>query len=337
MSGRRPGALVVMALTVACIGGSGCAGVQSALNPAGPQARSIASLTWWFFAVCGVVYVLVIGSLFWALFRKRSETDDGEGTHRRLAVIISAAVAVTIGTVVALTISSVAAGRGLLSPSAPGAITVDAIGHQWWWEFQYHDVSPNEIVNSPNELHIPVGVPVVIKAMSRDVIHSFWVPNLHGKRDLIPGMTTHTWIQADQPGVYRGQCAEFCGQQHANMAFSVVAEPMEDFLRWLQHQRTGARPPETDEQRRGRDVFLRGPCVMCHTIRGTSAGSRVGPDLTHVASRHTIAAGTLPNTSSHRAGWVADSQAIKPGNRMPANLVRGDDLRAVLAYLETLR
>jgi cytochrome c oxidase subunit 2 len=312
-------------------------GVQNALDPAGPLAAAISSLTWWFFGVLAVVYVLVIGALVWAIVRRRTAADDSPETGHRLGLSITAAATVTVVTLVVLTYASVATGRGLLSPSGPGAITVDVIGHQWWWEFQYHDVSPSEIVNAPNELHIPVGVPVAIRAISRDVIHSFWVPSLHGKRDLIPGMVTHTWIQADEPGVYRGQCAEFCGHQHANMAFLVVAEPMEQFTAWLQQQRRGAPPPQTDEQQRGHDVFMRGPCVMCHTIRGTSAGSRVGPDLTHVASRQTIAAGTLPNTRGHRAGWIADSQSIKPGNRMPPNLVQGEDLQAILAYLETLR
>jgi cytochrome c oxidase subunit 2 len=240
-------------------------------------------------------------------------------------------------TLVGLTVTSVVAGRGLLSPSAPGAITINVIGHQWWWDFVYDDVSPNQVFSSPNELHIPVGVPVVLKAESRDVIHSFWVPNLHGKRDLIPGFATHTWIQADKPGVYRGQCAEFCGHQHAHMAFLVVVEPMDQFLTWIDHQRQGAPPPADDVKQRGHDVFMQGPCVMCHTIRGTAAGSRVGPDLTHVASRQTIAAGTLPMTRGHLAGWISNSQSVKPGNRMPPTLLSGDDLQALLAYLETLR
>ncbi len=316
---------------------SACGGVQNPLNPAGPQAASIAWLTWTFFGVCAVVYVLVMTALAWSLVRRRRASDDAPETDRRLRMVVTGAVGVTVVTLVVLTFASVVTGRGMLSPSGPGAITIDAIGHQWWWEFQYHDVSPNEVVNSPNELHIPVGVPIVIRAMSRDVIHSFWVPNLQGKRDLVPGLVTHTWIQADRPGVYRGQCAEFCGHQHANMAFLVVAEPMDRFLAWVQHQRRGAPQPQTDVQRRGHDVFMKGPCVMCHTIRGTSAGSRVGPDLTHVASRQTIAAGTLSNTRGHRAGWIADSQSIKPGNRMPPNLIGGEDLLAVLAYLETLR
>jgi cytochrome c oxidase subunit II len=311
--------------------------LQSALDPAGPQARMIAEVTWWFFGVCAVVYAVVIGLLLWAALRRRRESDDDPATSRKLGRVVATGVGVTIAIIVALTVVSVVAGRGLTSPSGPGAITVDVIGHQWWWEFQYHDVSANERVNSPNELHVPVGVPVALKAMSRDVIHSFWVPSLHGKRDLIPGMVTHTWIQADRPGVYRGQCAEFCGHQHANMAFLVVAEPAEKFQQWLVSQRRGAPQPQTDAQKRGHDVFMTGPCVMCHTIRGTPAGSRIGPDLTHVAGRLTLAAGTLPRTRGHLAGWIMDSQSIKPGNRMPPNALKGDDLQALLAYLETLR
>jgi cytochrome c oxidase subunit 2 len=311
--------------------------VQSVLDPAGPQARTIAEVTWWFFGLLTVVYVLVMGALLWAVLRRRRDSDDAPETSRRLTTVVASAVGVTIATLVVLSVVSVVAGRGLTSPSGPGAITIDVIGHQWWWEFQYHDVSANERVNSPNELHIPVGVPVALKAMSRDVIHSFWVPNLHGKRDLIPGMVTHTWIQADRPGVYRGQCAEFCGHQHANMAFLVVAEPAEKFQQWLIQQRKGAPQPKTDAQKRGHDIFMSGPCVMCHTIRGTPAGSRVGPDLTHVAGRLTLAAGTLPRTRGHLAGWIMDSQSIKPGNRMPPNALTGDDLQALLAYLETLR
>jgi cytochrome c oxidase subunit 2 len=316
---------------------AGCGGVQTPLNPSGPQASAIAALTWWFFGVCAAVYVLVMAAVVWAIVRRRQASDDLPATSRRLGLAVTAATGVTVATLVILTVSSVVAGRGLNAPSGPGAVTVDVIGHQWWWDFQYHDVSPSEVVSSPNELHIPVGVPVVIKAMSRDVIHSFWVPNLQGKRDLVPGMVTHTWIQADEPGVYRGQCAEFCGHQHANMAFLVVAEPMAQFRAWLAGQRASAPAPSTPEAQRGHDVFMTTSCALCHTIRGTSAGSRVGPDLTHVASRQTIAAGTLPNTRGHRAGWIADPQSIKPGTRMPANPLSGPDLQALLAYLETLR
>jgi cytochrome c oxidase subunit II len=311
--------------------------IQSPLNPAGPQAATIAALSVVFFTICAAVYVLTIGALLWAIFRRRQQTDDSPRTSRRLATVVAAAGGVTALTLVALTVADAAAQRRVMKPSPPGALTIEAVGHQWWWDFQYQGASPQEFVSSPNELHIPVGVPITIKTSSRDVIHSFWVPNLIGKRDLIPGMTTQMLLQADEAGTYRGQCAEFCGHQHAHMAFLVVAEPMEEFQRWMQRQRSGAPQPATDEQKRGHDVFMAGPCVMCHTIRATSAGARFGPDLTHVASRRTIAAGTLTTSRAHLADWIRDSQAVKPGNRMPPNVVRPEHLDALLAYLETLQ
>ena len=316
---------------------AGCHGQQSVFAPEGPAARSIARHGWFLFTVCGVIYVAVLATTAWALLRRRDEGDGGTAVDRRLGRAVTVAVALTTVTLVTLLVSSVLAGRGLTSPSGAGAVTIDVIGHQWWWEFQYRDVSPSEFVTSPNELHIPVGVPVVLKAQSRDVIHSFWVPNLHGKRDLIPGQITQTWLQADRPGVFRGQCAEFCGPQHAKMAFTVVAEPMDRFKQWLQQQRESARAPETTEQSAGQRVFLSTTCVMCHTIRGTSAGSRVGPELTHIASRSSLGAGTLPNTPEHLARWVRDPQAIKPGTRMPAATLSPADLQALLAYLGSLR
>jgi cytochrome c oxidase subunit 2 len=276
-----------------------------------------------------------------AITRRRHDSDHLPATTFRLARNVVLASAATVVVLVGVAVITFASDRGLNSPSGPGAITVDVIGHQWWWEFQYRDVSPQDFVTTPNELHIPVGVPIVLKATSRDVVHSFWVPNLHGKRDLIPGEITHTWIQADRPGVYRGQCAEFCGHQHAKMAFVVVAEPMDTFLAWLRHQRRPAVQPPDDasgaELRRGRDVFMQGPCVTCHTIRGTDAGSRVGPELTHVGSRMTLGAGTLPNTRDHLARWIANAQLVKPGNRMPAVALGETELDALVAYLRSLR
>jgi cytochrome c oxidase subunit 2 len=172
---------------------------------------------------------------------------------------------------------------------------------------------------------------------SRDVIHSFWAPNLSGKKDLIPGKATETWFQADTPGVYRAQCAEFCGHQHAKMALFVVAEPMDRFLAWLESQRHAATPPSDSTAKKGEQVFMAGSCALCHQISGTPAAAHLGPDLTHLASRLTIAAGTLPNTRDYRAGWIIDPQAIKPGTLMPATQLTPDELTALLAYLETLK
>ena len=173
--------------------------------------------------------------------------------------------------------------------------------------------------------------------LSTDVIHSLWIPNLQGKIDLVPGRLNELWLRADQPGVYRGQCAEYCGLQHAKMALVVVADSPDDFERWPAANRAPASPPTTPEEQRGRDIVERGPCAMCHTIAGTSAGGRSAPDLTHLASRSTIGAGTLPNTKGYLAGWIADPQHIKPGNRMPPTGLNGEELQAVLAYLETLK
>lgn len=329
---RAPGLFAVGSLFLAS-----CSGNQAALNPHGPIARSIAVHAWSLIAICSAVYVAVMIVFFIALGRRRRESDDSPETTARLTRHVVIAVALTVLILVGMATSSVIAGRGTYSPSGAGAITVDVVGHQWWWDFQYHDITPSDVFTSPNELHIPVGVPVVLKVMSTDVIHSFWVPNLMAKRDLIPGIITNTWIQADEPGVYRGQCAEFCGHQHAHMAFNVVAEPMEKFQAWVRQQRQAGAEPATDAQRRGRDVFMQSPCVTCHSIRGTEAGSHVGPELTHVASRLTLAAGTLPNARGHLAGWIANSQSIKPGNRMPPNALAPEDLQALLAYVRSLR
>jgi cytochrome c oxidase subunit II len=310
---------------------------QAVFSAHGPGAQVIADLSRIYFGVCAVVYVLVVAAMFWAIGRRGRESDATEKAGARITRTVAAATIVTALTLVFFTVINFAAARGLGPTRGPDAITVDVIGHQWWWEFQYRDVTPSDWVNSPNELHIPVGVRVALNVSSRDVIHSFWVPNLQGKRDLIPGMTTRFWIQADAPGTYRGQCAEFCGFQHAQMALLVVAEPMDEFLAWIANQRKPAREPATDDERRGRDLFLQSSCVLCHTIRGTDAGSRVGPELTHVASRQSIAAGTLPNTRQDLERWIADPHAVKPGVRMPASPLAGADLQAVVTFVRSLQ
>jgi cytochrome c oxidase subunit II len=186
-------------------------------------------------------------------------------------------------------------------------------------------------------LHIPVGRTVSIKLLANDVIHSFWVPALHGKLDAIPGHEAKLWLRADRAGIYRGQCAEYCGHQHAHMAFVVVAEPSDDFERWIQAQRQTAHQPETADAQRGLQLVQQSACVMCHTIRGTAAGGRIAPDLTHFATRSTIAAGTRPRTPEHLDEWIRDPQAIKPGNRMPQLALSDADRKAIVTYLEQLK
>jgi cytochrome c oxidase subunit 2 len=233
---------------------------------------------------------------------------------------------------------SFSSGRSLTADlSQKNGLSIEVTAHQWWWEVRYDDVDASNVFTTANEIHIPVGVPVTFTLHGGDVIHSFWVPNLGGKKDLIPGKVSTIWLQADKPGVYRGQCAEYCGLQHARMAFWIVADPQDQFNAWRQDQNQTSVQPATDSQRRGQQVFLSATCVMCHAINGTPAGSNVGPNLTHVGSRNTIAAATLSNTREHLARWIVDSQQFKPGNKMPQNNLGQADLDAVVDYLQSLK
>jgi cytochrome c oxidase subunit 2 len=251
--------------------------------------------------------------------------------------VVAVALGATVVLLFVILTASVLTGHAMSGLKSKNPIAIDVIGHQWWWEVRYEATQADQTVVTANEIHIPVGQPVVIKTSSRDVIHSFWAPNIQGKRDLIPGYENALWLQADRPGVFRGQCAEFCGHQHAHMAFFVVAEPLDKFQSWLKQQVSTPPPPGDPDAIEGQQVFLSHPCVMCHTIRGSDAGAKAGPDLTHIASRMTIGAGTLTNTKGNLAAWILDSQSIKPGNMMPPNLLKADDLNALLTYLETLK
>jgi cytochrome c oxidase subunit 2 len=328
---------------------SGCAGVQSALDPAGPQAGRIGGLWWLMLYTLTAVFLVVMAVLLVAAFRPRGayrgETPHAPDTkpepdrERHMSRAVMGGMVVTTCILFVLLVSSFLTGRALYSIAAPSedALTVKVTGYQWWWKVEYDNRNPAYIVTTANEIHIPVGRPVLFKLKSNDVIHSFWVPNLHGKTDLVPGHETTTWIRADRTGTFRGQCAEFCGHQHAHMAFTVVVETDEQFKAWYDAQLRPAAEPSTPEQARGRQVFMSSPCIMCHRIQGTDAGGAVGPDLTHIASRPTIAAGTLENTRGHLAGWVADSQQFKPGNRMPPNNLEPADLPPLLDYLQSLK
>jgi cytochrome c oxidase subunit II len=311
---------------------------QSMLGAAGPHAAGVESLWWLFFWITAGVYVLVMIALLVAVLRRRRPVDPRDpAASRRAGVVITGATGVTLVLLFVLLISSVRTGRYSIQGLAdPSHLNIKLTGNQWWWNVEYESTIASQRVRTANEIHIPTGRPVLLKLRSSDVIHSFWVPNLAGKKDLIPGHETELWIQADRPGVYRGQCAEFCGPQHAHMALAVVAEPADKYAAWLDAQRRPAAEPQDQIAKRGRDVFLSGPCVMCHSIRGTGAGGRTAPDLTHLGSRLTLAAGTVPNTPGHLAGWITDAQGIKPGNRMPTIGIGGEDLQALLKYLQTL-
>jgi cytochrome c oxidase subunit II len=311
----------------------GCANAPSVLAPAGPAAQTLSTLWWVLFAIAAIVFVVVMGLLSYALFRRRRAGGSVGGTvgSSRFFVAIGGGLVPAI-ILVGVMIYTVSVQRALSMPSEP-ALRVQLIGHQWWWEVRY----PDEGVVTANEVHIPAGTPVLFELTSADVIHSFWPPQLQAKMDMLPGQTNTTWLTADQPGVYRAQCAEYCGLQHAHMGLMIVAEPEQQYAAWIQGQRENAPRPADPVLKQGEQVFLGSACVYCHTIRGTVATGKIGPDLTHIATRQTIGAGILPNNVGNLSGWIVNSQTIKPGNQMPPMYLNGDDLNAVVAYLQSLR
>jgi cytochrome c oxidase subunit II len=314
------------------------------LSPASPQAGHVATLFWWMLGVSAVVYVAVLLMFLLAAFRRRrTGMPNAEGkievspaVTRRLTTSVVIATGATVLTLLVFLVTDFAVGR-TIGNKPDRMLTVEVTGQQWWWEFTYKDPDPSLQFTTANEVHVPVGVPIQFQLRSRDVIHSVWLPNLRGKRDMVPGYVTSLWFRADTPGVYRGQCAEFCGHQHAKMAMVVIAEPRDRWERWVAHERLPSTASTDSLISAGQKVFLTAPCSNCHTIRGTDAAGTVGPDLTHLMSRTTIAAASLPNTRGHLAGWIVDPQSIKPGARMPANQLGPNELQALLAYLETLR
>jgi cytochrome c oxidase subunit 2 len=305
---------------------------QSALDPGGVNAERIKGLGTFFVWLLGAIFLAVILLALAALLRR------GEPTERRLSTAVSVATAATVLILLGLVIVSVSVGKAVSGPANPSnALAIEVTGNQWWWYVRYPDEDASRIVVTANELHIPVGRPVMIRGNSNDVIHSFWVPGLQGKRDLIPGHSTTEWIEADKPGRFRGQCAEFCGLQHAHMAVWVIAEAPADFEHWLAHQTEPAAIPSDELKRRGQEVFLNSACVLCHSIQGTTAAGQVAPDLTHFGSRLTIAAGTLANNKGNLAGWISDPQSIKPGTHMATVPVASEDMQPLIEYLESLQ
>ena len=336
---------LLLGLSLAGCGG----GSQSVLEPAGAQAYRIEDLWWLFFGVTGIVYLIVMAVVLIALLRSRREQKRASSdtqpdlapdqqSEKRIGNVIKASVGLTIVILFLFMVSSFRAGREITSLyRAENPLVIKIVGRQWWWEVEYrHDV-PSQNVTTANEIHIPVGRPVRLELESTDVIHSFWVPNLHGKKDLVPGYKTSFIFQADEPGTYWGQCAEFCGHQHAKMRFVVVAESEADFNNWYTAQQQPSVPPSTDLEKRGQEIFLVTTCTQCHTVQGTPANGRVGPNLTHIASRPYIAAGSLRNTEETLAGWILNPHASKPGVRMPMNTYSNEDQQALVAYLKSLK
>ncbi|HEY8580159.1 MAG TPA: cytochrome c oxidase subunit II [Beijerinckiaceae bacterium] len=319
---------------------AGCEEWQSALHPAGPKAGAAADLFWLFTWICAAVWILVLLAMLVALFRRRSARADplarDPAVERRSTIVVAACVAATSVVLVGLTALSYAGQRALFGPAQPDVV-IQLIGRQWWWEARYEDDQPSRAFTTANEIHIPVGALVRLKLESADVIHSFWAPNLAGKLDLVPGRQNTLDFQADRPGVYRAQCAEFCGYQHAHMGLHVVAEPREAFDAWRARQIAAREPPEDAERREGERIFLSKPCASCHTVRGSGAGGRIGPDLTHIGGRRYLAAGLLPTNVGSLAAWITDPQSLKPGAHMPAVDLQPHEVQPLARYLEGLK
>jgi cytochrome c oxidase subunit 2 len=312
---------------------TGCESNQSVTSPVTEPAREIDTLWWAMFAGAMVVFAVVIGLLVLAYVRRRGAVDHDDRVP--YMVILGGGM---VAPIVALGVLFVFVLRVMPAVSAPTPgstrLTVEVISHQWFWEVRY----PGTAAVTANEIHIPAGTPVDLVGRTGDVIHSFWVPRLNRKIDLIPGRTNRIELDVSRPGVYRGQCSEFCGLGHAEMAFNVVVQPPAAFRQWLAAEARPATAPASGEAALGEQVFLSQSCADCHTIRGTSAAGRVGPDLTHVGSRQTLAALTLENTPESLYDWISNPQAYKPGSRMPGfGSLPASDRHALVAYLEGLR
>lgn len=308
-----------------------CSWVSGFPHPASSDANIVSTLAAWMFAVSFLVLLVTLGLLLVGIgLQWRGERK----ISRRWARVL-----VFGGGVVApfLTVATISASGLIISSETEGKVAtrgqaIRVIGERWWWEFQYVDENGEVIATTANELHLPVGQRSRLELISDNVIHSFWAPNLQGKTDLVPGTVNTLSIEPDVAGVFRGQCAELCGLQHAMMGFLVIAQPPAEFDAWLARQ---SEPAQTDESE-GVDIFFREGCAGCHTIRGIDAKGVQGPDLTHLASRRTIAAARLPNTRDNLRTWIAVGQTVKPGNLMPEFLLQPDEFSALLDFLEAL-
>lgn len=306
--------------------------LQSVLAPAGEAAARIATLSWVLIIGASLIFIAVMGLLGRAMY-----AHGGRPLRTRLW-IVGGGVVFPLAVLGVLLAWSMARTPEWLARPPPGALIVGITAHMWWWEVRYRDPASGQEVALANELHLPVGRPVWLGLSSPDVIHSFWVPALGGKMDMVPGRVDHLMVQASQAGVYRGQCAEYCGEQHARMALHVLARPADEFDAWLAAQAQAAAVPASPVLARGKQAFLEQRCNACHTVRGVSEEGRLGPDLTHVGSRLYLGAGTLRNSPGAMAHWVADVQAIKPGARMPSSSgMDAGTLVALAAWLEHLQ
>jgi cytochrome c oxidase subunit II len=312
------------------------------LFPASANARDVATLWWAMVAVATAVWIGVVVAMLIAIRRHRDAEPSAEAPYlgaesRRTRMAVFAAGLATVGILFFFMAYDFVLGRRTPQHVHQGGLTITVQSRQWWWEFIYEDTVPEKRLSTANELHVPVGVPVNLVLESPDVIHSAWIPRLAGKQDLVPGYTGSLVFTADTAGTYPGVCAEFCGAQHANMRFLVIAHPRQEFEDWYVAQRAPAPPPTDSVLVAGQRAFLSGSCATCHTIAGTPAAATRGPNLTHVASRRTLAAGTLPNTHDDMLRWIYNPQSVKPGTFMPPSNLPPESLQPLVAYLRSLK
>lgn len=307
--------------------------MQSMLAGAGADAARVAGLWWYLFVISVIVFTAVIGFTVYALTVRSDVTETGEAAKVK---VVAGSTLVTVVVLITILFASVTIGRATVT-GVDAPLTIEVIGHQWWWEVRYLDPEPYRTVTTANEVHLPAGRRVRFILRSQDVIHSFWIPSLGGKIDMFPDRDNVLWLEPTETGVFRGQCAEFCGMQHGRMAFVTVVHEPAEFEAWLARERAPAVAPADETAQRGHDVFMGSTCATCHRVRGTQAMATLGPDLTHIASRRTLAAGTMPNDRGRMAAWLVDPQRIKPGSLMPPTHLDAESLQALIYYLERLR
>jgi cytochrome c oxidase subunit 2 len=326
----RVGGAAVAGCALAVIG---CSGPVSALAPAGGAADAIATLFWWMAAGAVVIWLGFVALAVYAIYRRSRVFSRRAGAM----LIVGGGVVFPLIVLTAVLVYGLALLPPLLAPAPAASLRIAVSGEQWWWRVRYEPPggAPVELAN---EIRLPVGEPVQLSLQSPDVIHSFWIPSLAGKMDMIPGRVTRLALQPSRTGRFRGVCAEYCGTAHALMMFPVVVVEREEFARWLPGQASPATAPASAETARGQAVFLASGCGACHTIRGTEARGVVGPDLTHVGGRLSLGAGILDNDPPTFARWIARTEQIKPGVHMPAfGMLPTDDVRALAAYLDSLQ
>ena len=309
-------------------------GSSSPFNPSSPQAQAIADLFAWNLIIAGIIFALVFGLTIYITIRYRGGLGAGEPPqvfgNSKLEIAWTLAPALLLVVVFGFTVGTMRAADPPVGDQPPDLVIT---GYQWWWQVEY----PASGVVTANEIHIPVGKRLLMRIEGGDVIHDFWVPQLGPKRDMVPGHPNYLWIEADTPGTYLGACAEYCGDQHAWMRLRVIAQPQAEFDAWQQQQRQVPAGPASGDAAQGALIFQQRTCANCHAIASTPAAGRAGPDLSHLASRQTLGAGVLDNTTENLRAWLVDPQAVKPGNHMPSLRMTEEELRALVAYLETLQ